>query len=63
MKKYSSGASTKGAGSCATSAIKGLAPRSGATNTGPGPKIPAGAPPPSSKGSISYPKSAVGGSK
>lgn len=63
MKGYGkSGASTKGAGSCATSAAgKGLAPRSGATNTGPGPKIPAGAPPPSSKGSISYPQPAVGG--
>lgn len=59
MKGY--GASTKGAGSCATSAIKGLAPKAGPVDKGPGPKIPAGAPPPSSKGSISYPKSAVGG--
>lgn len=55
--KYGSGcASTKGAAKGVTSAIKGLAPKSGPSDIGPGPKIPAGAPPPSSKGSISYPK-------
>lgn len=33
-----------------------LAPREGKSNIGPGPVKPPGAPPPSSKGSISYPK-------
>lgn len=33
-----------------------LAPRPGPAPIGPGPKLPAGAPPPKSKGSISYPK-------
>jgi hypothetical protein len=34
----------------------GLQPRPGPAPIGPGPCIPAGAPPPKSKGSISYPK-------
>jgi hypothetical protein len=33
-----------------------LVPREGASNIGPGPCCPKGAPPPASKGSISYPK-------
>lgn len=33
-----------------------LQPRQGASNIGPGPVVPKGAPPPSSKGSIAYPK-------
>lgn len=49
-----------GSGSGQYSAVKTagacLAPRQGPSNIGPGPVVPKGAPPPSSKGSISYPK-------
>lgn len=38
-----------------------LDPRKGPSPIGPGPVVPKGSPPPSSKGSISYPKPAVGG--
>lgn len=38
-----------------------LPKREGPSAIGPGPKIPAGAPPPSSKGSICYPKTVGSG--
>lgn len=40
-----------------------LDPRKGKSNIGPGPKIPAGAGAPSTKGSIKYPTSPVKGGK
>lgn len=46
----------KGAEPCFTKSLDCCEPRKAKSNIGPGPKTPAGAPPPSSKGSISYPK-------
>ena len=47
---------------CCSPSMKCCAPREGRTDAGTV-KKPAGAPPPSSKGSISYPKSPIGGGK
>lgn len=54
--------SVKGQSPTVSTGQASLVPRTGASNIGPGPKLPAGAPPPSSKGSISYPKQCGHGS-